>query len=115
VKDEAKDNWCWNEEVQRIIKEKECYRRLYHDRSVDNIEKYKVAIAKNAKWVLSVAKGQVYENLYQHLSMKYEGKAVRMKWSTSRWKIMRSNIDGKNILTNCSMEKMGQPFNWMTL
>lgn len=38
-----------NEEVQRIIKEKECYRRLYHDRSVDNIEKYKVAIAKNAK------------------------------------------------------------------
>ena len=41
---EAKDTWWWNEEVQRAIKEKkECYRRLYHDRSVDNIEKYKVA------------------------------------------------------------------------
>ena len=36
---EAKDTWWWNEEVQRAIKEKkECYRRLYHDRSVDNIE-----------------------------------------------------------------------------
>ena len=31
---EAKDTWWWNEEVQRAIKEKkECYRRLYHDRS----------------------------------------------------------------------------------
>ena len=38
---EAKDTWWWNKEVQRAIKEKkECYRRLYHDRSVDNIEKY---------------------------------------------------------------------------
>ena len=46
---EAKDTWWWNEEVQRAIKEKkECYRRLYHDRSVDNIEKYKVA-KKTAK------------------------------------------------------------------
>jgi ferredoxin-thioredoxin reductase catalytic subunit len=42
--DEAKDIWCWNEEVQRAIKEKQkCYRRLYHDMSMDNIEKYKVA------------------------------------------------------------------------
>ena len=45
----------WNEEVQRAIKEKkECYRRLYHDRSVDNIEKYKVA-KKTAKRAISVA------------------------------------------------------------
>ena len=37
---DAKDTWWWNEEVQRTIKEKkECYRRLYHDRSMDNIEK----------------------------------------------------------------------------
>ena len=40
---DAKNTLWWNEEVQRAIKEKkECYRRLYHDRSVDNIEKYKV-------------------------------------------------------------------------
>jgi len=37
-----KDTWWWNEEVQRNIKEKKKrYRRLFHDRSVDNIEKYK--------------------------------------------------------------------------
>ena len=67
---EAKDTWWWNEEVQRAIKEKkECYRRLYHDRSVDNIEKYKVA-KKTAKRAVSVAKGRAYEDLYQHLSTK---------------------------------------------
>ena len=39
---EVKDTWWWNKKVQMDIKEKkECYRRLYHDRSVDNIEKYK--------------------------------------------------------------------------
>ena len=67
---EAKDPWWWNEEVQRAIKEKkECYRRLYHDRSVDNIEKYKVA-KKTAKRAISVAKGRAYEDLYQYLSTK---------------------------------------------
>ena len=67
---EAKDTWWWNEEVQRAIKEKkECYRRLYHDRSVDNIEKYKVA-KKTAKQAVSVANGRAYEDLYQHLSTK---------------------------------------------
>jgi ferredoxin-thioredoxin reductase catalytic subunit len=36
---EAKDTWWWNEEAQRNIKEKkECYKCLYHNRSVDNIE-----------------------------------------------------------------------------
>ena len=31
---EAKDTWWWNKKVQKAIKEKkECYRRLYHDRS----------------------------------------------------------------------------------
>ena len=64
---EAKDTWWWNEEVQRAIEEKECYRRLYHDRSVDNIEKYKVA-KKTAKRAVSVANGRAYEDLYQHLS-----------------------------------------------
>ena len=55
---------------QRAIKEKkECYRRLYHDRSVDNIEKYKVA-KKTAKRAISVAKGRAYDDLYQHLSTK---------------------------------------------
>ena len=42
---------------------------MYHDRSVDNIEKYKVA-KKIAKRAISVAKGKAYEDLYQHLSTK---------------------------------------------
>ena len=42
---------------------------MYHDRSVDNIEKYKVA-KKTVKRAVSVAKGRAYEDLYQHLSTK---------------------------------------------
>ena len=42
---------------------------MYHDRSVDDIEKYKVA-KKTAKRAISVAKGRAYEDLYQRLSMK---------------------------------------------
>ena len=61
---EAKDTWWWNEEVQRAIKEKkEFYRHLYHDRSVDNIEKYKVA-KKTTKRVVSEVKWWAYEDLY---------------------------------------------------
>lgn len=36
----------------RSIKKKECYRCLYHDRSVDNVDKFKVT-NKIAKLVLS--------------------------------------------------------------
>jgi hypothetical protein len=39
----AKDTWWWNKEVQRAINKKEYYICLYHDMSVDNIDKYKVA------------------------------------------------------------------------
>jgi hypothetical protein len=67
---EANDNWWWNEEVQRAIKKKECYRSMYHNRSVNNIEKYKVA-KNTAKQAASVAKGR-YEELYQRLSKKEE-------------------------------------------
>jgi hypothetical protein len=55
---EAKDIWWWNDEVQKAIKEKkDCFHRLYLDRSADNIEKYKMA--KKAT-----------EGLYQRLDMK---------------------------------------------
>ena len=40
---DSKDTWWWNEDVQKAIKEKECYKRLYHDKCANNIEKYKVA------------------------------------------------------------------------
>ena len=45
---DSKDTWWWNEDVQKAIKEKECYKRLYYDRCADNIEKYKV-IKKTTK------------------------------------------------------------------
>ena len=63
---ETKDTWWWNKEVQRTIKEKkECYRRLYHDRSVDNIEKYKVAkkITKRAVSVQKVERTRILTNI----------------------------------------------------
>ena len=66
----AKDTWWCHKEVQRAINEKnEYYRRLYHDRSVDNIEKYKVA-KRTTKRAVSVANGRAYEDLYQRLSTK---------------------------------------------
>ena len=60
---DLKDAWWWNEDVQKAIKEKkECYKRLYQDWCVDNIEKYKVA-KKTTKRAVSEAKGRAYEDL----------------------------------------------------
>jgi hypothetical protein len=56
-KQEAKDTWWWNEEVQKAIKEnKECFKRLHLDKSAANIESYKIA-KRDAKRAVSVAKG----------------------------------------------------------
>jgi hypothetical protein len=53
----TKETWWWNEKVQDAIKEKkECFRRMHLDRSVDNVERYKVA-KKTAKRTVSEAKG----------------------------------------------------------
>jgi hypothetical protein len=44
--------------VQKVMKEKkECFRRMHLDRSVDNIERYKVA-KKTAKQTVSEASGR---------------------------------------------------------
>ena len=59
----------WNEDVQKAIKEKECYKCLYHGRCANNIEKYKVT-KKTAKRAVSEAKGRAYEVLYRRLSTK---------------------------------------------
>ena len=67
---EAKDTWWWNDDVQKAIKEKkDCFRRLYLDRSADNIEKYKMA-KKAAKRAVGEARGRAYEDLYQRLGTK---------------------------------------------
>ena len=41
-KQEGKDTWWWNDEVQRAINQKECFRSLYLDKSASNIEGYKL-------------------------------------------------------------------------
>ena len=72
------NTWWWNEDVQKAIKEKkECYKRLYHDRCANNIEKYKVA-KKTAKRAVSEAKRRAYEDLYRRLSTKEGDDIYRM-------------------------------------
>jgi hypothetical protein len=63
-KHEPKDTWWWNDEVQKAINEKkECYKRLHHNKSDENIQKYKEA-RRNAKKAVSEARGQAYTELY---------------------------------------------------
>jgi hypothetical protein len=50
--------------VQNAIKEKkECFRRMHLDRSVDNVEWYKVT-KKTIKRAVSEDRGQIYDELY---------------------------------------------------
>jgi hypothetical protein len=68
-KRETKEIWWWNEKVQKAIKEnKECFRCMHLDRSVYNVERYKVA-KKTAKRAVSKVRGQMYDGLYQRLGM----------------------------------------------
>jgi hypothetical protein len=74
-KHETKETLWWNEKMQNAIKEKkECFRRMHLDRSVDNVERYKVA-KKIAKRTVSEVRGQMYDGLYQRLGTK-EGKDI---------------------------------------
>jgi hypothetical protein len=63
-KHETKQTWWWNENVQNAINEKkECFRCIHLDRSVDNVERYKVA-KKTAKRAVSEVRSQMYDGLY---------------------------------------------------
>jgi dipeptidase len=67
---EPKNTWWWNDDVQKTINEKkECYKRLYHNRSDENIQKYKEA-RKNAKKAVTEVRGQTYTELYRKLDTK---------------------------------------------
>jgi hypothetical protein len=65
-----------------VINEKDCFRRLYMDRSADNIEKYKMA-KKATKRAVSEARGRAYEDLYQRLDTK-EGEKDIYKMANTR-------------------------------
>jgi hypothetical protein len=82
--------------VQNAIKEKkECFKRMHRDRSVDNIERYKVA-KKTAKRVVSEASGQMYDGLYQRLGTK-EGEKGIYRMTKSRERKMKDIIQVKCI------------------
>jgi hypothetical protein len=68
-KKEVKETWWWNDEVQRAIKEKECFKRLHFNKSATNIEGYRLA-KRSAKRAVSVAKDQAFDDFYQRLGMK---------------------------------------------
>jgi hypothetical protein len=53
-KHEAKDTWWWNVDAQKAIKE--CYKSWHHNRSTNNMVKYKEA-KKNARRAMSEARG----------------------------------------------------------
>jgi hypothetical protein len=84
-KREAKETWWWNEKVQKAIKEKkECFRCMHLDRSVDNVERYKVT-KKTAKRAVSEVRGRMYDGLYQRLGTKeWEKDIYRMAKSRER-------------------------------
>jgi hypothetical protein len=70
-KHEAKETWWSNEKMQKAIKEKkECFRHMHMDRSVDNVEWYKVA-KKTVKRAVSEARGPMYDRLYQWLGTQF--------------------------------------------
>jgi hypothetical protein len=75
-KRETKETWWWNEKVQNAVKEKkECFSRMHLNRSVDNVERYKVA-KKIAKQAVSEVRGQMYDGLYQRLGTKEGEKEI---------------------------------------
>jgi hypothetical protein len=50
-------------ETNAIKKKKECFKRMHLNRSVDNVERYKVS-KKTVKRAVSEARGQMYDGLY---------------------------------------------------
>jgi hypothetical protein len=82
--------------VQNAIKEKkECLRLMHLDRSVDNVERYKVA-KKTIKRAVSEARSQMYDGLYQRLGTK-EGEKDIYRMAKSRERKTRDNIQVKCI------------------
>jgi hypothetical protein len=90
-KRETKETWWWNEKVQNAIKEKkECFRRMHLDRSVDNVERYKMA-KKTTKRAVSEVRDQMYDRLYQRLGTN-EGEKDIYRMAKSRERKTRDII-----------------------
>jgi hypothetical protein len=78
VKHETKETWWWNANVQKTIKEKkECFRRMHLDRSVDNVQRYKVAketakraVSEGARCMMDYTSGWV----------RMKGRRTSIRW-----------------------------------
>jgi hypothetical protein len=68
---------------------------MHMDRSVDNVERYKV-VKKTTKQAVSEARGQMYDGLYQRLGTK-EGEKGIYKMAKSRERKTRDIIQVKCI------------------
>jgi hypothetical protein len=68
---------------------------MHLDRSVDNVERYKVT-KKTVKQVVSEARGRMYDGLYQRLSTK-EGEKDIYRMAKSRDRKTRGIIQAKCI------------------
>jgi hypothetical protein len=68
-KREPKYTWWWNDDVQKAINEKKNVINVHHNKSEENIQKYKEA-RRNAKKAVSEARGQTYTELYRKLDTK---------------------------------------------
>ncbi|MCX8789089.1 hypothetical protein, partial [Vibrio parahaemolyticus] len=63
----GKEGWWWNENIQKVLKEKkECYKTYYKNKNEDTLRKYKL-VKKNAKKMISEVKNQTYKELYDSL------------------------------------------------
>jgi hypothetical protein len=93
---ETKEIWWWNENVQNAIKEKkDCFSRMQLDRSVDNVERYKVA-KKTTKRTVNEVRGQMYDGLYQRLGIN-KGEKDIYRMTKSQERMMRDIIQVKYI------------------
>jgi hypothetical protein len=60
-----------------LLENKECFKHMHRDRSVDNIEQYKVA-KKTSKQAVSEARSQMYDGLYLRLGTMEGEKDIYM-------------------------------------
>jgi hypothetical protein len=69
-KRKPKNTWWWNDDIQKAINEKkEYYKHLQHNKSDENIQKYKET-RRNTKKAVTEARGQAYTELYRKLDTK---------------------------------------------
>jgi hypothetical protein len=78
----------WNDDVQKAISEKkECYKRLHHIRSDENIQNYK-KVKRNTTKTVSEERRRAYAELYRKLDIK-EGENIVYKMAKLRERNIR--------------------------